>query len=333
MVNSHTDSSRHTIDHHPSHHERHGASFTLSEKDTLSATDDSFHQTWPICCNGKLLCIGQNLYEALRELKRSNVLENRYEVYDKTALIWAGGYERSDIIESLLARGANVRSQDCFGETAMHYASENGHLEAVKALARAGSDIKTLDKSRRTPLDCVKERNYTYVVKFLGSLRHNNDNAKNLYSKPLFQPLLWIDAICIDQANIVERIAQVKFMWNMYRSAKRVTIWLGKECEGSESMGTLLSQLASTSDETISRIQPKTLSDMEFFAKIGIPDYSMERWECLVRFLRRGLLRRTWILQEVAFAEDLTISCGPQEISWDELLKAVTVLSTNIGIF
>ena len=83
----------------------------------------------------------------------------------------------------------------------------------------------------------------------------------------------------------------------------------------------------------LSKIQQKTLSDMEFFAKIGIPDYSMERWEYLVRFLRRAWFRRTWILQEVAFAEDLTILCGPQEISWDELLKVVTVLSTNIGIF
>ena len=85
---------------------------------------------------------GQNLCEALRELKRSNVPEKRDEVYDKTALIWAGEYGWSDIIESLLTRGASVRSQDCFGETAMHHASENGHLEVVKALARAGSDIK-----------------------------------------------------------------------------------------------------------------------------------------------------------------------------------------------
>ncbi|MCJ1242423.1 hypothetical protein MMC14_010431 [Varicellaria rhodocarpa] len=294
-VDSHSDSFQHNTDNHSSHHEHDEASFTLSETDTLSATGYSFYQTWPVCCNGKPLNIGQNLYEALRELKRSNVLEERDKVYNKTALIWAGEHGRFDIIESLLARGADVGSQDCFGETAMDYASENGHLEAVKALARAGSDIEILDKSRRTPLDCARERNYTNVVKFLETLRQNNANAnaRHLRSKTLFQPLVWIDAICIDQANTVERTAQVKIMWNIYRSAKRVIIWLGKECEGSESVGTLLSQLASISNKTISKIPPNTLSDVEFFAKIGIPDYSMERWECLLRFLRRAWFRRT----------------------------------------
>jgi hypothetical protein len=39
---------------------------------------------------------------------------------------------------------------------------------------------------------------------------------------------IWIDAICIDQENILERNRQVGLMSQIYRSAIEVLIWLGK---------------------------------------------------------------------------------------------------------
>lgn len=38
---------------------------------------------------------------------------------------------------------------------------------------------------------------------------------------------LWIDAICINQANIMERSSQVAMMATIYKSARVVFIWLG----------------------------------------------------------------------------------------------------------
>ncbi|KAK4570121.1 hypothetical protein LTR86_002201 [Recurvomyces mirabilis] len=40
--------------------------------------------------------------------------------------------------------------------------------------------------------------------------------------------VLWIDAICIDQADTTERAAQIKAMQSIYRSAVRVIVWLGE---------------------------------------------------------------------------------------------------------
>ena len=39
--------------------------------------------------------------------------------------------------------------------------------------------------------------------------------------------LFWVDALCIDQENDVERTSQVRQMYRMYREAKRVYLWLG----------------------------------------------------------------------------------------------------------
>jgi len=40
---------------------------------------------------------------------------------------------------------------------------------------------------------------------------------------------LWIDAICINQADVKEKSAQVELMPQIYRSAIRTLIWLGKD--------------------------------------------------------------------------------------------------------
>ncbi|KUJ09719.1 HET-domain-containing protein, partial [Mollisia scopiformis] len=39
--------------------------------------------------------------------------------------------------------------------------------------------------------------------------------------------LLWIDAICINQADLEERSEQVQIMAYIYSRAKRVLVWLG----------------------------------------------------------------------------------------------------------
>ena len=39
--------------------------------------------------------------------------------------------------------------------------------------------------------------------------------------------VLWIDAICIDQMNTVERNHEVKRMGTIYKMAQRVIVWLG----------------------------------------------------------------------------------------------------------
>lgn len=46
--------------------------------------------------------------------------------------------------------------------------------------------------------------------------------------------LLWIDALCIDQENMIERMEQVKIMGEIYAKANYVMTWLGSECKDGE---------------------------------------------------------------------------------------------------
>ena len=46
--------------------------------------------------------------------------------------------------------------------------------------------------------------------------------------------IFWIDAICIDQANIPERNNQVRGMQKIYERASKVLVWLGEASEDSD---------------------------------------------------------------------------------------------------
>jgi ankyrin repeat protein len=56
-------------------------------------------------------------------------------------------------VRLLLDRGTDVTAGDNKGNTALHYAASNGHLDVVKTLVEdGGSDIEAKDKNGNSPL-------------------------------------------------------------------------------------------------------------------------------------------------------------------------------------
>ncbi|KAK7540341.1 heterokaryon incompatibility, partial [Phyllosticta paracitricarpa] len=51
--------------------------------------------------------------------------------------------------------------------------------------------------------------------------------ARNLYDKREKLLDLWVDAICIDQANASEKTQQVSLMDQIYNNATQTIFWLG----------------------------------------------------------------------------------------------------------
>ena len=59
---------------------------------------------------------------------------------------------------------------------------------------------------------------------------------------------LWVDALCINQADLAERLQQVIIMGSIYSQAERVILWLGEAFEECESAFTLIAQAAEKRD-------------------------------------------------------------------------------------
>ncbi|KAI9150472.1 Heterokaryon incompatibility protein [Paramyrothecium foliicola] len=118
------------------------------------------------------------------------------------------------------------------------------------------------------------------------------------------QIVIWIDAICIDQANWYERNVNLPRMAEIYHTAAMVVSHLG--------------ELKDEVDEAIAfanQIQTPQMQFDEYGWIIGkTPRMEMQTYyrgcAALYKLLTRPYFRRVWILQEVANASNPQIGCG-----------------------
>ena len=119
---------------------------------------------------------------------------------------------------------------------AFHYAAENGHVLIIKALVYAGSDIRAIDSNGRTPLDCARtERSFSgpwfkvqqflyHQLKDINGKRREESCLRGQVSDVEYY---WIDAICINQEDDLEKSSQVALMGEIYKEAANAIVWLG----------------------------------------------------------------------------------------------------------
>jgi hypothetical protein len=60
------------------------------------------------------------------------------------------------VVAALLAAGADVNCASEYGNTALHVASRDGHLDASRALVEAGARTDVCDKVGKRPIDVVR---------------------------------------------------------------------------------------------------------------------------------------------------------------------------------
>lgn len=53
--------------------------------------------------------------------------------------------------------------------------------------------------------------------------------------------ILWIDAICIDQQDLIEKNMQLPLMQQIYKCSAETIVWLGGSADTSEKVGPLIS--------------------------------------------------------------------------------------------
>ena len=109
------------------------------------------------------------------------------------------------------------------------------------------------------------------------------------------QCLLWVDALCINQSDLIERGQQVSLMGLIYQNARRVLIWLGpSDAESDLAM------------EFISRAKlSHPLTHKEDTIRKG-----------LLALIQRQYWYRTWVVQEFCLGSDLRLMCGKKQVDW-----------------
>ncbi|KAH7310126.1 heterokaryon incompatibility protein-domain-containing protein [Rhexocercosporidium sp. MPI-PUGE-AT-0058] len=126
---------------------------------------------------------------------------------------------------------------------------------------------------------------------------------------------LWIDAICINQADADEKACQIPLMTKIYQDAQRVLVWLGPAADGSAKLLDTLDSLTNPLRNAKGVIE---LSD-KTFVSAGLPPLSATIWSSAAEFLSRPWFRRLWIIQEVVLARKVLFTCGDRCIGFETL--------------
>ncbi|KAE9373754.1 HET-domain-containing protein [Stipitochalara longipes BDJ] len=124
---------------------------------------------------------------------------------------------------------------------------------------------------------------------------------------------IWVDAVCINQKDNIERCQQVRLMADIYQKATQVVVWLGEEADDSNLAIGVLEQLAAASNDAKVR---------------SFGDRAMKAFESL---FQRQWWQRIWVIQEVAVAKQVNIVCGMKSLHWNVLETGLSALDIFEG--
>lgn len=147
---------------------------------------------------------------------------------------------------------------------------------------------------------------------------------------------LWVDQLCINQDNNVERSEQVRHMKTIYSKAAQVLVWLGPAADDSDNVMDLLEKLGKEAHEF--GVLQLSISDMmglsdpntdglhfpikksihELVQRLGLT-FPINSYRSLVE---REWWRRVWVLQELSVAQDVVFVCGERRLSYQHFIAA-----------
>ncbi|KAK4442536.1 ankyrin repeat-containing domain protein [Podospora aff. communis PSN243] len=128
---------------------------------------------------------------------------------------------------------------------------------------------------------------------------------------------LWVDALCIDQADPAEKTHQVGRMRRIYEKADRVLIWLGPGGTGDvdllfEMMGWFGRRVRRRGDYRKDEVGAWVEEWSVFLGESGGmgTEFNQRRRRGMVEMLERPWWRRVWIVQEAFNAKRAAVLCG-----------------------
>ncbi|KAG7287193.1 hypothetical protein NEMBOFW57_006698 [Staphylotrichum longicolle] len=187
------------------------------------------------------------------------------------------------------------------------------------------------DKTRDENNTTTEKKTLLVTQNLVVALRHLRE-----LDKP---QTLWIDAVCIDQANFAERGAQVALMGEIYWRACHTVIWLGPTGEGDDDSDYALSLLQTAAhvvdvDWHVCAMRPSAAAMQE--ARAGnlaitrwadqdalLPVLAARQQRALNGLFGRPWFERLWVRQEVFLSRSKSLICGGLQLQWESLRDGV----------
>ncbi|KAK6442308.1 hypothetical protein LTR95_001440 [Oleoguttula sp. CCFEE 5521] len=193
----------------------------------------------------------------------------------------------------------------CWQATALEYQRRTSGFEALSRVQSLESSVSSIASSTNGVgdaailVDGYRFSVTTNLLRALRSLRKRNNKI-----------LIWVDQICINQEDHVERGHQVSIMKDIFRQASQVIVYLG-ELPGSEKLV-----------EYAKKSRRGGVEGVKTALKRILPPRQLK--DAIQRMLELPWFGRVWVISEVCLAPLVRISFGPEtHMSWENLLGLV----------
>ena len=132
---------------------------------------------------------------------------------------------------------------------------------------------------------------------------------------------LWIDAICINQADFSERAQQVMLMGSVYSKSAHTLIWLGDPNDTTQRAIECIQNNAGLIRVLLQAYGGDTQALEADFATAKV-DRDPANILAIQAFFTAAWFTRVWVSQEAFLSPKATCYCGDYEASWDDVCLA-----------
>ncbi|KAF4469654.1 heterokaryon incompatibility [Fusarium albosuccineum] len=140
---------------------------------------------------------------------------------------------------------------------------------------------------------------------------------------------LWVDAICINQNDDIEKSAQVLRMSNIFHYCSRVIAWLGPEGKDTTQAFSALAHIGAQVERTTNGFltsSPDAEESAWYDSSVNIP-FPDDIWLAIGRLAKRHWFRRLWTVQEAIVANRFSIvQSGHATIPWPLFRRGILCL-------
>ena len=129
--------------------------------------------------------------------------------------------------------------------------------------------------------------------------------------------VMWIDAICINQTDVLEKDKQVPLMGRIYTLARRVVAWLGPETPNTKLAFRKLDYLGRQIEFARGYSLPSpNATEPEWYNIAELP-FGADVWTALLEVFSLDWFKRLWVVQEIYLGPPNSILlCGKRQILW-----------------
>lgn len=158
------------------------------------------------------------------------------------------------------------------------------------------------------------------------------------YRRPETPRRLWVDAVCIQQDDLDERLSQVRMMGDIFRNATQVLCWLGgftNPALDKANAVTAINFLRDFNKDQYGHLQQIQAHLHKLHGDGGGVEHEgealMETWRAIKVFFDCEYFHRAWIIQEIGLARCARLSWGHSNIwiDWKEIAHFVLFLDDN----